>query len=122
MNKATVYAKTKNVRISPKKVAPVMNLVRNKSLTEAKILLSFDRSKAAKLVLKTLKSAEANAKHNLSLNPANLYVADLQVSGGTTIKRMRIVARGRTSPILKRTSHFIVGLSEVEAEPKKGKI
>lgn len=112
MNKATVYAKTNNARISPKKVAPVMDIVRNKSLMEAKVILAFDSTKAAKLILKTLKSAEANAKTNNGLNPKNLYVTDLQASGGTTIKRGRIVARGRFSPILKRTSCIIVGLSE----------
>lgn len=112
MNKATVYAKENNIRIAPKKVAPVMNLVRNKSLSEAKVLLAFDTTKAAKLILKALKSAEANAKNNLNLNPAKLFVTDLQVNGGRTRKTGRAAARGRGAPVLKRTSHFIVGLSE----------
>ncbi len=114
MSKALVYARENNIRIAPKKVAPVMNLVRNKSLEEAKLLLAFDKTKAAGLILKALKSAEANARNNLSLNLKNLVVSDLQVNGGVTIKRARIVAKGRSAPILKRTSHLIVGLSQKE--------
>lgn len=114
MNKAQVYAKTKMVRISPKKVAPVLNLVRGKTVSEAKLILSFDPTKAAKLTLKTLKSAIANAKNNMQMPEANLYVSDIQVSGGAMLKRGRIVARGRFSKIEKKTSNLTVGLSERE--------
>jgi large subunit ribosomal protein L22 len=108
----TVYAKWKNARISPKKVAPVMNLVRGKSVRDAKIALHFDTTKAAAMILKTLVSAEANAKNNESLKSSELYVADIRVDGGRVFKRGRIVAKSRFSPILKRTSHIIVGISE----------
>ncbi len=116
MNKATVYAKLSNALISPKKVAPVMDLVRGKSVTEAKLILTLDPTKASDLVLKTLNSAEANARHNLNLKSDDLVVSDLQVSGGIVLKRGMFVGRGRFSPLLKRRSHIIVGLSPKQAE------
>lgn len=112
MTKADVYAKVKNALISPKKVAPVMNMVRGKSVKQAKLILSLDSTKAAKILLKTLNSAEANAKNNLNLNPSELVISDLQVSGGEVLKRGMFVGRGRFSPLLKRRSHIIIGLSK----------
>lgn len=112
MNKSEVYAKHMKARISPKKVAPVMDLVRGKSLKEAKLALSFDRTKAASLVLKVLKSAEANAVNNNKLDSKDLYLSELWVSGGPVYKSGQFVAKGRFSPILKRTSHIYVGLSQ----------
>ena len=89
-----------------------MELIRGKNLRDAKLALIFDTTKAADMILKVLKSAEANAKHNNNLNAGSLYVSDLQVSGGQVVKRGRIVAKSRFSPIVKRTSHIVVGLSE----------
>ena len=111
MNKAEVYAITKNALISPKKVAPVMDLVRGKSLNEAKIVLTMDSTKAAAMVLKTLKSAEANAKTNNNLKPNDLFISHIQVDGAETLKRGDFTSRGHFSPILKRRSHIVVGLS-----------
>lgn len=119
MLKGIATSTTKNIRISPKKVAPVMNLVRGKSLLAAKIQLAFDKTKAAKLILKAIKSAEANAKNNLNLNPKNLFISDLQVGGGTMLKRGRPGSRGHFMPILKKTSHIFVGLNEQAKEGKK---
>ena len=112
MNKASVYAKHRYARISPKKVAPVMDLVRGKNVREAKVILTFDRTKASGLVLKVLKSAVANARNNLNLDESKLYIADLQVSPAPTFKRHRFVGRGHVSPILKRNCHISLGLSE----------
>jgi large subunit ribosomal protein L22 len=115
MKMSTVYATTKTLMISPKKVAIVLDLVRGKSALEAKTILTFDPTKAAKMALKTLKSAIANAKNNLQLPESTLFVSEIHVSGGPLIKRGRIVARGRFSPVIKRTSHIVVGLSERKA-------
>jgi len=112
MEKAAVYAKQKSVGISPKKVAIVLDLVRGLAVKDAERILMFDDTKAAKITLKVLKSAFANAKNNLKLNEEDLYVSEIRVDGGRAFKRGRIVARSRTSPILKRTSHITVGLSE----------
>ena len=112
MEKATVYAKGKYLRVQPRKVAIVMDLVRGASAKEANKVLSFDTTKAAQEVNKVLRSAIANAKHNLSLNEDNLYVHDIQVHEGPMLKRFKFAGRYRVRPILKRTSHIIVGLSE----------
>lgn len=111
MNKAEVYARHKNARVSPQKARLVAGLIRGMDLKEAKLTLSFHNSKSAKMLLKVLKSAEANAVNNSGLNPANLYVQDAQVSKGTVMKRYRIVARSRINPILKKSSHLVIGLS-----------
>jgi large subunit ribosomal protein L22 len=112
MEKAQVYAKHLKARISPKKVAPVMDLIRGKGVNEAKVILSFDSTKSAALLLKVLKSAEANAKNNNKLDPEKMFVSEAWVGAAAMIKRMRIVARSRTNPILKRTSNIYLGLSE----------
>jgi large subunit ribosomal protein L22 len=112
MEKALVYAKTKYVRTSVKKTNPVMELVRGKKVEEARRILKFDKTKASDLVLKTLDSAVANARHNLNLNEKDLFISELFVNGGPALKRVRFVAKGRVSPILKPTSHIVVGLSE----------
>ncbi|MBD3366086.1 50S ribosomal protein L22 [candidate division WWE3 bacterium] len=112
--KAQVYAKYKGARTSVKKARTVADLIRGKDLKDAKVTLAFHQSKAANLFLQVLKSAEANAVNNNKLNPATLYVADAQVSPGPTMKRARIVAYSRVNPILKRTAHLVVGLSEKE--------
>ena len=110
--KAQVYAKYTGVAISPKKVIPVAEMIRGKFLEEAKIILAFHQTKVGEVLLKTLVSAEANAVSNSKLNKAKLYVADAQISSGPVAKRGRIVARSRLNPILKRTSHILIGLSE----------
>lgn len=112
MNRAQVYAKHIAARISPKKIGQVTDLIRGKGLQDAKVALTFDPTKGAEMLLKVLKSAEANAKNNAKLDIASLYVADVWIGPGPMAKRGRIVAKSRISPILKRTSHIYVGLSE----------
>jgi large subunit ribosomal protein L22 len=119
MKKATVYSKYNKASISTKKVIPVMNLVRGKDAMDAKIILAFQKSKAGGLLLKTLKSAIANAKNNLSLNVEDLYISDLQVNAGRTRKSGQFIGHGHFNPILKRSSHIILGLSKKEGVAKQ---
>ena len=112
MEQSQVYANHKMARISAKKVAPVMDLIRGKGLQEAKVTLAFDTTKAAVLLLKVLKSAEANASNNRKLDLSKVYVSEVWAGPGPTYKRMRLVAKSRVSPIMKRTSNIYVGLSE----------
>ena len=120
MDKALVYSKFNNARISPKKAALVLDLVRGKDAKEAKIALSFDRTKAGMLLLKTLTSAIANAKNNLNINIDDLFISHLQVNEARKIKTGMFAARGRFRPLLKRRSHIILGLSKKE-DSKGGK-
>lgn len=112
MQESKVLTKLKYARISSKKVAPVLKLVRGKDALEAARILKFDTSKGAKLALKALNTAIADAKNNFNLNEDNLVVSEIRVDEGPTYKRGRATARGRFSPRLKRTSHIVVGLSE----------
>lgn len=111
MNDILVKAQHKNAPVSPKKVTPVLNLIRNKSVYDAKVILALDTTKAAKLTLKVLKSAEANAK-NLNLPIDNLLVTDLWVGDALKLKRGHATARGKWAPALKRFSNIFVGLNE----------
>ena len=111
MHKAQVYAKHNKARASPKKVAIVMDMVRGAPLEKAKMILAFDPTKASKILLKVLKSAEANAINDHNLAPKDLYLSDVYVNQGRMQKWGRPASKMRYSPILKRTSHIIVGLS-----------
>lgn len=114
MKDAKVKAKLKMARISTKKVGIVADLVRGKSLHDAKVSLSFDRTKAAKMLLKLMRSAEANAKNNQNIDSGSLYVSHLSVGPGPSMKRHRAGSKGRVDPIIKRTSHIFLGLDEID--------
>ena len=103
-----LYAVAKYIRITPSKVRIVMDLVRGKTYREAAAILKNTPNKAAEAVLKTLESAAANGENNRSLNKDDMYVAEIYVGQGPTLKRMNIRARGRVDQILKRTSHITV--------------
>lgn len=115
-NKKVIYSEYKYAKISPKKVVPVLDLVRGKSAIEALRVLKFDTTKAAKMSLKVLKTAIANAKNAHNMSEENLVVSDVQASGGPMAKRGNFSGRGRYSRILKRTSHIKVGLTERKAK------
>lgn len=101
-------AELKFVRISPQKMRLVADLVRGKGLETAINTLKFSPQKAAKLILKTLMSAVANAEHNQGLDIDLLMVKEIRVDQGPVMKRMRPRAKGRGNRILKRTSHLHV--------------
>ena len=107
-------ATAKYVRMSPIKLQPVVALVRGKDLDEALKILKFTPGKGAEVVEKVVKSAAANAENNHSMNPDNLYVAEVYAHKGPTMKRWRAGSRGRAFPILKRSSHIGVTLREKE--------
>ena len=102
----------KYVRMSPTKLAPVTDMVRGKDLEEALTILKFTPGKSATLVEKVVQSAAANAENNHEMNVDNLYVAEIAVNQGPTMKRWRAGAQGRASVILKRSSHIEVVLKE----------
>jgi len=111
MKNALAYAIHKDARISPKKVTPVLNLIRGKAIYDAKVILALDPTKAAKMILKVVKSAESNAK-NAKLPINNLLVTELWVGEAAVLKRGHATARGKFAPMLKRSSHIYVGLNE----------
>ena len=102
----------KGVRISPRKVRLVTRLIVGKSVSEADVILSHLNKDAATAVRKVLLSATANAENNLELNRENLYVKEAYVGDGITLKRGRAAAKGSPKPILRRSSHITVVVSE----------
>ncbi|MBR7927662.1 50S ribosomal protein L22 [Aerococcaceae bacterium zg-ZUI334] len=104
----------KTVRIAPRKVRLVVDLIRGKQIGEAMAILKFTPRAASPIVEKVLKSAIANAEHNYDLDLENLYVSEAYVNEGPTLKRFRPRAKGSASPINKRTSHITVVVSEKE--------
>jgi len=102
------------IRISPRKVRIVLDLIRRKPVSEAFAILRFTPKRGARLIEKALKSAVANATNNFDLDPDRLYVARAYADEGATMKRWHARARGMASPILKRTSHLTVIVRERE--------
>ena len=104
----------RHVRISPRKVQIVLNLIRGKDVKVAQAILEQTPKSASEYLLKLLKSAVANADHNFNMDVNNLYVAECFVCPGPTMKRMRPRAKGSAARILKRTSHITLSLKEKE--------
>ena len=102
----------KGVRIAPRKARLSIDLIRGKSVSEADSILENLNTEAARLIRKVLVSATADAENNLELNKENLYVKEAYINEGRTMKRGRAGAKGRPDPILKRTSHITVVVSE----------
>ena len=102
------------VRISPRKVCIVLDLIRGKDVKLAKAILEHTPKAACEPLLKLLKSAVANAENNHDMDSTKLYVAAGSVSQGPTLKRIRPRAQGRAFRINKKTSHITLILKERE--------
>jgi len=105
-------AKLMGVRLSPQKAKLVVDLVRGKSVSEALDILAFTNKSSAPVVAKLIKSAAANAVNNQKMDEASLYVKEIWVGPGKTLKRFMPRAKGSASRILKRTSHINVVVSD----------
>ncbi len=101
-----------HARISSRKVNIVLNLIKDKSIDEAYGIIRYTPKAASEFLLKLLKSAEANASNNNSLNRDGLFVAEAYATQGPTMKRLMPRAQGRANRIKKRTSHITVVLKE----------
>lgn len=95
----------KNIRISPKKLRVVAEVIRGQSANEALSFLKFAPKKWADLLYKLLFSAVKNAENNDNQKVSDLYISELVVNKGIVYKRWNPVSRGRMHPILKRTSN-----------------
>ncbi|MFB1051379.1 50S ribosomal protein L22 [Paraliobacillus sp. JSM ZJ581] len=105
-------AVAKTVRIAPRKVRLVIDLIRGKDVGEAIAILKHTQRGASPVVEKVLNSAIANAEHNYEMNSDELFISEAYVNEGVTLKRFRPRAQGRASQINKRTSHITVVVSE----------
>jgi len=113
-------SKLRYLRIAPRKVRLVVDLVRGEKVERAQNLLSFTTKKAALPVLKLLNQALANAVNkNAKADKANLYISKIFVDGGPNLKRTLPRSRGRADVILKRSSHITIVLDEIKKIDKK---
>ena len=114
-----VKASLKNYRRSARKVREVANILRGMDIETAVSQLMVWEKVSCKDILNLLKSAVANAENNFKLKEDNLYISELKVNEGATLKRWRARAHGKAAQILKRTSHIEIILDEKEQKIEK---
>ena len=116
----TAIAKLRYLRIAPRKVRLVTNMIRGKRAQLAQTILQFTPKQGTEPILKVLNSAIAAAKNNSQIDASNLYISKITVDEGPKYKRFMPRARGRAYPIQKKTSHISIVLDEIElASPRK---
>lgn len=107
-------ASVSTVRIAARKVRLVVDLIRGKKVSDAYAILRNTPRGASIVVEKLLKSVVANAEHNYQLEQDKLFVKEIYVGEGRTLKRMQPRSQGRGFAILKRTSHIYITVAEKE--------
>lgn len=112
--KSEATATSKFVRMSPRKARIVIDLIRNKQISEAREILQFCDRSASEVVLKTLNSAIANAVNNNELPESSLFVKTAVADEGPTMKRIRPRAKGSASRINKRTCHIKITVASTK--------
>jgi len=110
-------ATAKYIRISPRKVRVVVDLIRGKKIQEALAILKYTPKRASEAVAKVINSAAANAEHNQQANKDELFITAAYVDQGPTLKRYQPRAMGRADILRRRTSHITV----VVGDQKEGK-
>jgi large subunit ribosomal protein L22 len=107
-----VQALTRYARMSPKKMREVARTIQGRPATEAVEFLSLVPRKSARLIVKTLKSAIANAENNRNLSADSLTVRSAVIENGPVLKRFKAGARGTAMPRRKKMSHIRIILSD----------
>lgn len=110
----------RHVRISPTKVRIVADLVRGKPVKEALAILRYTPKRASHVVEKAIRSCVANAEQNMEMDADDLVISEIYVGAGPTLKRFHPHQRGQAFPILKRTSHLTVVVSDREEGVRRG--
>ncbi len=110
----TVKTTEKHLRLSPRKVRLVIDLVRGRQVDEALGILKMTPQGSALAVSKAIKAAAANAENNFGLNRDDLYITVIYADKGPSRRWRRSGARSRIKPIERRSTHITVGVSEKE--------
>ena len=118
-NNMEIIAKLHNLRIAPRKVRLIADLIRGKKTENAEALLNFTTKKANSVLLKLLKQALNNAKNNFHLDASNFFISKIVVDEGPKLKRWRPRARGRAFEIQKKISNITIILSEIKKTAQK---
>jgi len=114
-----VQAIAKGVRLSPRKVGIVAQLVRGRSVADALVILEHTPRRTASAIRKVVASAQANADHNHNMKPDTLRIVEISVTPGPRLKRYRPAAHGRALPFMRKTSHIRVVVDGEVRAPKK---
>jgi large subunit ribosomal protein L22 len=109
-----VQALTRNVRMSAQKMREVVRQVQGLEAEDAVAILSVVPRKSARLVVKTLKSALANAEHNHKLKRSSLWIKEAVAGTATTVRRFTPKARGSAGPTLKRSCHIKIVVTDAK--------
>lgn len=117
-----ITASLNEYRQSPRKVRLLADMVRGKDVNKALVILGFATKRGAEPMKKLIESAIANATHNFSLDADKLFVKEIQVNKGVTLKRMMPGAQGRGFPIHKHTSHVTLSLAVRTPKLKGAKV
>ncbi len=112
-----IKATARYIRMSPHKVRRVLDQIRGRSYREALIILEFMPYRACEPVLKVLRSAAANAEHNVGFDRADLLVTEAFADQGPSLKRYRPRAQGRAYQIRKPTCHITIAVAPGAEEP-----
>jgi large subunit ribosomal protein L22 len=112
-------ANIRRVRISPRKVSVVAALVRGRTVSDAITILDHTPRRSAMAVKQAVKSAQANARHNHSYKPDSLFISEISVTPGPSLKRWRPAARGRALPFERKSSHIRVVVDGDKREVNK---
>ena len=116
-----VFAHARHLRMSPRKVRLIADLVRGLDVSSARRQLMVSKKAASDIVLKLLNSAAANAEHNFGIAKEQLRIKSIEIGEGPTLKRWRPRSRGMASHINKRTAHIKIVLELLPSMPKKEK-
>jgi large subunit ribosomal protein L22 len=116
-----IVSKLRYLKIAPRKVRLVADLIRGKKVEKAQTVLNFTPKRASLPLMKLLKQALSNAKNNFQLDSVNLYISKITVDEGPKYKRWRARARGRADQIQKKTSHVTLILDETVKKARKAK-
>lgn len=114
-----VKAIANGVRMSPRKVGIVAQLVRGRTVADALVILANTPRRSAEPVRKVIESARANAEHNHNYKPDTLHIVSISVTPGPRFKRYRPAAHGRALPFQRRTSHIHVLVEGEQRVAKK---
>ena len=108
----TIRTKSKYIRMTPRKVRLVVDMIRGMNAQEAVEMLTFVNKAAAKPVYKAVKAVVADAENNFDKDVDRLVIVEARVDEAPTLKRGRPISRGRYHRILKRSSHIVIGVKE----------
>jgi large subunit ribosomal protein L22 len=116
--KQEVYALGQHISMSADKARRVIDQIRGRSYEETLMILELMPYRACYPIFKLVYSAAANASYNMASNEANLVISKAEVNKGTTIKKFKPRARGRSYPIKKPTCHITIVMKDISLDDK----